>query len=81
MAVPMLGSASGMPSARSDWRKRIARTRRAHGESERIQELLSTAGDLWREGGELAADGRVKTMRAAIQLVNLADLIAVTTRA
>jgi len=50
-------------------------------ESEQIQELLATAGELWREAPELAADDdRVVAMRAAIQLVNLADLIAVTTR-
>ena len=50
-------------------------------ESEQIQELLATAGELWREAPELAEDDRVIAMRAAIQLVNLADLIAVTTRA
>jgi predicted TIM-barrel fold metal-dependent hydrolase len=51
-------------------------------ESWRIQELLVTASELWREGGELASDDdRVAAMRTAIQLVNLADLIAVTTRA
>ena len=50
-------------------------------ESEQIQELLATAGDIWRGAPELAEDDRVLAMRAAIQLVNLADLIAVTTRA
>jgi hypothetical protein len=50
-------------------------------ESERIEELLATASELWREGGEMASDDdRVAAMRRAIQLVNLADLIAVTTR-
>lgn len=51
-------------------------------EAERIQELLATASQLWREGGELVSDDeRVAAIRTAIQLVNLADLIAVTTRA
>ncbi|MFO7573063.1 MAG: amidohydrolase family protein [Gaiellaceae bacterium] len=51
-------------------------------EAERIQELLVTAEQLWREGGEVVADAeRVAAMRRAIQLVNLADLIAITTRA
>jgi predicted TIM-barrel fold metal-dependent hydrolase len=51
-------------------------------EAERIQELLVTAQELWREGGEVVSDDeRVETMRTAIQLVNLADLIAITTRA
>ena len=41
-----------------------------------------TAQELWREGGEIDADDeRIEAMRTAIQLVNLADLIAVTTRA
>ena len=51
-------------------------------ESEQIQELLAAASELWREAPELAEDDdRVAAIRAAIQLVNLADLIAVTTRA
>jgi len=51
-------------------------------ESERIQELLVTAQELWREGAELVSDDeRVAAMRSAIQLVNLADLITITTRA
>jgi predicted TIM-barrel fold metal-dependent hydrolase len=51
-------------------------------ESWRIQELLVTAGELWREGSELVSDDeRVAAMRTAIQLVNLADLITLTTRA
>jgi hypothetical protein len=50
--------------------------------SERIEELLVTASELWREGAEAVPDDeRVAAMRRAIQLVNLADLIAVTTRA
>jgi uncharacterized protein len=47
-------------------------------ESERIQDLLIAAGELWREDGALVDDERAVAMR---QLVNLADLIAVTTRA
>jgi len=51
-------------------------------EAERIQELLVTAEQLWREGMEVVSDDeRVEAMRTAIQLVNLADLISVTTRA
>lgn len=51
-------------------------------EAERIQELLATASELWRESGELVSDDEhIAAMRTAIQLVNLADLIAVTTRA
>jgi uncharacterized protein len=49
--------------------------------SERIQELLVTAQELWRDGGDLQDDERVKTFRAAIQLVNLADMVSLTTRA
>jgi predicted TIM-barrel fold metal-dependent hydrolase len=51
-------------------------------EAERIQELLVTAQQVWRESGELVSDDEhITAMRTAIQLVNLADLIAVTTRA
>ena len=50
-------------------------------QSERIQELLSTAQDLWRAGAELEDDERMTTFRAAIQLVNLADMVSLTTRA
>ena len=51
-------------------------------EAERIQELLVTASELWRDGAAHASDDeRVAIMRTAIQLVNLADLIAITTRA
>jgi uncharacterized protein len=51
-------------------------------ESERIEELLATAAELWRQSEqEPGDDERVAAMRRAIQLVNLADLIAVTTRA
>ena len=51
-------------------------------EAERIEELLATASELWREGGEFVSDDEhVAAMRTAIQLVNLADLIAITTPA
>ena len=50
--------------------------------SERIEELLVTAQELWRAGVEIEDDDdRVKTFRAAIQLVNLADMVSLTTRA
>jgi predicted TIM-barrel fold metal-dependent hydrolase len=51
-------------------------------ESERIEELLVTAQQIWRECAEIEpSDERIAGMRAAIQLVNLADLITITTRA
>ncbi len=51
-------------------------------QSERIEELLATAQELWRGGPEIADDAeRVATFRAAIQLVNLADMVSLTTRA
>ena len=50
--------------------------------SERIEELLTTAQELWRSCAEIEDDGvRITTFRAAIQLVNLADMVALTTRA
>ena len=50
--------------------------------SERIEELLTTAQDLWRAGAEIEdSSERVSTFRAAIQLVNLADMVSLTTRA
>jgi predicted TIM-barrel fold metal-dependent hydrolase len=49
--------------------------------SERIQELLMTAQELWRECADLEDDERARTFRAAIQLVNLADMVSLTTRA
>ena len=51
-------------------------------ESGRIEELLVTAQELWRAGAEVGDDEeRVATFRAAIQLVNLADMVSLTTRA
>ncbi len=52
-----------------------------HESSERIQELLVTAQELWRECADLEDAERLRSFRAAIQLVNLADLVSVTTRA
>ena len=50
--------------------------------SERIEELLTTAQELWRSCADIEDDGdRITTFRAAIQLVNLADMVALTTRA
>jgi uncharacterized protein len=50
--------------------------------SERIEELLATAAELWETSWKVEAEKeRNAAMRRAIQLVNLADLIAVTTRA
>jgi predicted TIM-barrel fold metal-dependent hydrolase len=51
-------------------------------QSEQIQELLMTAQDLWRACGELEEDNeRIAAFRGAIQLVNLADMVSLTTRA
>ena len=50
--------------------------------SERIEELLTTAQDLWRSCSDIEDDSdRLTTFRAAIQLVNLADMVSLTTRA
>jgi predicted TIM-barrel fold metal-dependent hydrolase len=50
--------------------------------SARIEELLATAQELWRAGAEIEEDDdRKAAFRAAIQLVNLADMVALTTRA
>jgi len=83
MAVPMLWTRQRDVIGALGLAANAARERDGHAtESERIQELLATAGDLWREAPELASDDdRAIAMRAAIQLVNLADLIAITTRA
>jgi uncharacterized protein len=83
MAVPMLWLRQRDAIGALGLAVNASRERDGHPEeSERIQELLVTAGELWREGGEIDSDeDRVRAMRTAIQLVNLADLIAVTTRA
>jgi predicted TIM-barrel fold metal-dependent hydrolase len=83
MAVPMLWM------RQRDWIGALglalnaSRERDGHREeSERIEELLATAAELWRQSPEIDSDDeRSATMRRAIQLVNLADMIAVTTRA
>ncbi|HYI74240.1 MAG TPA: amidohydrolase family protein [Gaiellaceae bacterium] len=51
--------------------------------SEHIEELLVTAQELWRASVEIDENDpeRVTSFRAAIQLVNLADMVALTTRA
>jgi hypothetical protein len=83
MSVPMLWTRQRDAIGALGLAVNASRERDGHvEESERIQELLSTADALWREGGEVGSDDeRVAAMRTAIQLVNLADLIAVTTRA
>ncbi len=82
MAVPMLWLRQRDVIGALGLAANASRERDGHPtESDQIQELLATAGELWREAPELAEDDRVTVMRAAIQLVNLADLIAVTTRA
>ncbi len=82
MAVPMLWTRQRDAIGALGLAANASRERDGHSaESEQIQELLTTAGELWREAPVLAeVDDRVMAMRAAIQLVNLADLIAVTTR-
>jgi predicted TIM-barrel fold metal-dependent hydrolase len=83
MSVPMLWTRQRDAIGALGLAVNAAGERDGHEEaSERIEELLRTADELWRQGGETTADGeRVSTMRTAIQLVNLADMIAVTTRA
>ena len=82
MAVPMLWLRQRDAVGALGLAANASRERDGHpAESEQIQELLAAAGELWREAPDLAEDDRVTVMRAAIQLVNLADLIAVTTRA
>jgi len=83
MAVPLLWMRQRDAIGALGLAVNASRERDGHPEqSERIQELLVTANELWREGGETVSDDdRVSAMRAAIQLVNLADLIAITTRA
>jgi uncharacterized protein len=82
MAVPMLWMRQRDGIGALGLAVNASRERDGHEDaSERIEELLVTAAELWREGGDVAEDERVAAMRRAIQLVNLADLIAVTTRA
>jgi uncharacterized protein len=83
MSVPMLWMRQRDGIGALGLAVNAARERDGHEEaSERIEELLATADQLWREGAAIASDDeRVSAMRTAIQLVNLADLIAVTTSA
>jgi predicted TIM-barrel fold metal-dependent hydrolase len=83
MAVPMLWLRQRDAIGALGLAVNTSRERDGHeGEAERIQELLVTARDLWRHGNELPIDNdRIRAVRTAVQLVNLADLIAVTTRA
>jgi predicted TIM-barrel fold metal-dependent hydrolase len=83
MAVPMLWLRQRDVIGALGLAVNASRERNGHREeAERIQELLVTASDVWREGSELASDEeRIATVRTAIQLVNIADLITVTTPA
>jgi len=83
MAVPLLWLRQRDAIGALGLAVNASRERDGHDEEAwRIQELLTTASGLWHEGSELASDEeRIAVMRTAIQLVNLADLITVTTRA
>jgi predicted TIM-barrel fold metal-dependent hydrolase len=83
MAVPMLWMRQRDAIGALGLAVNASRERDGHPEqAERIQELLVTADELWREGSDAdPGDERIETMRTAIQLVNLADLITITTRA
>jgi uncharacterized protein len=83
MSVPMLWTRQRDLIGAIGLAVNAARERDGHvEESERIEELLVTASELWSKGSEIEADDeRVAAIRRAIQLVNLADMIAVTTRA
>ena len=83
MAVPMLWLRQRDAIGALGLAVNASRERDGHPEETwRIQELLVTAAELWRDGNEMVSDDdRVGAIRTAIQLVNLADMIAVTTRA
>ena len=83
MAVPMLWLRQRDGVGALGLAVNASRERDGHrDEAVRIEELLSTARELWVGSAEIVSDDeRIATMRTAIQLVNLADLIAVTTRA
>ena len=83
MAVPMLWLRQGDAIGALGLAVNASRERgNGHPEeSERIQELLVTAQELWRDGTERTDHERVAAFRAAIQLVNLADMVSLTTRA
>ena len=83
MAVPMLWLRQRDAVGALGLAVNTSRERDGHSEEAgRIEVLLATAHQVWREAGEIEDEGtRAANVRAAIQLVNLADLIAVTTRA
>ncbi len=83
MAVPMLWLRQRDAVGALGLAVNASRERDGHPEETwRIQELLVTASELWRDGNEMVSDDdRIGAIRTAIQLVNLADMIAVTTRA
>ena len=83
MAVPMLWLRQRDGVGALGLAVNASRERDGHrDEAVRIEELLSTARELWVGSAEIVSDDeRIASMRTAIQLVNLADLIAVTTRA
>ena len=83
MATPMLWLRQGDVLGSLGLAVNASRERDGHEEeSERVQELLSAASEVWKEGAALEdTDDRTSAFRTAIQLVNLADLITVTTRA
>ncbi|MGH3077095.1 MAG: amidohydrolase family protein [Gaiellaceae bacterium] len=83
MAVPMLWLRQRDGIGALGLAVNASRERDGHrDEAVRIEELLSTARELWVGSAEIVSDDeRIATMRTAIQLVNLADLITITTRA
>ena len=83
MAVPMLWLRQRDGVGAIGLAVNASRERNGYGEaSERIEELLVTAAELWSAGAAVEVEEeRTRSMRRAIQLVNLADMIAVTTRA
>jgi len=83
MAVPLLWLRQRDAIGALGLAVNASRERDGHEEEAwRIQELLVAASQLWAESGDIESDDeRIVSMRTAIQLVNLADLITVTTRA
>ncbi len=83
MAVPLLWLRQRDAIGAIGLAVNASRERDGHEEEAwRIQELLVAASELWQESADIESDEeRISSMRTAIQLVNLADLITVTTRA
>ena len=83
MAVPLLWLRQQDAIGALGLAVNASRERDGHEEEAwRIQELLVTASELWHESADIESDdARIASMRTAIQLVNLADLITVTTTA